>query len=427
MNEREPTTKQVIAFTVLLSFIASILGTILTIGVLGPVLGWDQDGQGGPLIFNKPKLLEKITETVLEKETVERIERADELVVKVVESASPAVVSIVATKDVPVIEKFFVDPFAGDPFFKQFFGEGGSGFQVPQFRQKGTERREVSSGTGFIVSKDGLVITNKHVVSDADAQFTALLNDGSKRNAKVLARDPLHDLAVLKIDGEGYSPLPLGDSTGVKIGQTAVAIGNALGEFRNTVSVGVVSGLQRTVIASNGNAEPETLQELIQTDAAINPGNSGGPLINIRGEVIGVNTAVASGAENIGFAIPVNQAKTALQSVQKTGKIIYPFLGVRYTVITRERAEKEKLPKDYGVLVSDGPSGEAAIVAGSPAEKAGIKKGDIILEIQGERIDQTRSLSSILQKYHVGDEIALKIFRGEKEIELKTTLTERKI
>src|SRR3989344_3046066 len=219
MNEREPTTKQVIAFTVLLSFIASILGTILTIGVLGPVLGWDQDGQGGPLIFNKPRQLEKI----IEKETIERVERADELVVKVVESASPAVVSIVATKDVPVIEKFFVDPFA---------------------------------------------------------------------------RDPLHDLAILKIDGEGYSPLHLGDSTGVKIGQTVVAIGNALGEFRNTVSVGVVSGLQRTVIASSGNAEPETLQELIQTDAAINPGNSGGPLINIRGEVIGVNTAVASGAEN---------------------------------------------------------------------------------------------------------------------------------
>ena len=423
MNEREPTTKQVIAFTILLSFIASILGTILTIGVLGPVLGWDQDGQGGPLIFNKPRQLEKI----IEKETIERVERADELVVKVVESASPAVVSIVATKDVPVIEKFFVDPFAGDPFFKQFFGDGGSGFQVPQFRQKGTEKREVSSGTGFIVSKDGLTITNKHVVSDTDAEFTALLNDGSKRNVKVLARDPLHDLAILKIDGEGYSPLHLGDSTGVKIGQTVVAIGNALGEFRNTVSVGVVSGLQRTVIASSGNAEPETLRELIQTDAAINPGNSGGPLINIRGEVIGVNTAVASGAENIGFSIPINKAKTALQSVQKSGKIIYPFLGVRYTVITRERAEKEKLPKDYGVLVSDGPNGEAAIVAGSPADKAGIKKGDIILEIQGERIDQTHSLSSILQKYHVGDEIALKIFRDGKEIEFKATLTERKI
>jgi len=145
MNEREPTTKQVIAFTVLLSFIASILGTILTIGVLGPVLGWDQDGQGVPMIFNKPRQLEKI----IEKETIERVERADELVVKVVESASPAVVSIVATKDVPVIEKFFVDPFAGDPFFKQFFGEGGSGFQVPQFRQKGTEKREVSSGTAL--------------------------------------------------------------------------------------------------------------------------------------------------------------------------------------------------------------------------------------------------------------------------------------
>lgn len=420
MNEKEPSTKQLIAFTVLLSFIASILGTILTVGVLLP--GADAGGTSGPLIFNKPRLLEKITEKVLEKETIERVERQDELIVKVVESASPAVVSIVATKDVPVIERYFVDPFEGNPFF----GEGGSGFQIPQFRQKGTEKREISSGTGFIVSKDGLIITNRHVVSDTSAEFTALLNDGSKRTAKVLARDPLHDLAIMKIEGKDYPTIPLGNSQEVKIGQGVVAIGNALGEFRNTVSVGVVSGLGRTVVAGGAGIESETLQELIQTDAAINPGNSGGPLINIRGEVIGVNTAVASDAENIGFAIPIEKAKRALASVQKSGKIIYPFLGVRYTAITRERAEAEKLAKDYGALVSKGPGGEAAVVLGSPAEKAGIKEGDIILEIQGERIDQLHTLASILQKYHVGDEVTLKVFRDGKESEFKATLTERK-
>lgn len=412
MSDREPTTKQLIAFTVILSFIASIFGTILTLGVISPTLGF-ADSDGGPITFNKPTLLEKITETITQKETVERVIGQDEAIVKVVESASPAVVSIVATKDVAVIEQYFIDPF------------GNSGFQIPQYRERGTEKREVSSGTGFLVSKDGLIMTNKHVVSDSAAEFTAFFNDGSKRVAKILARDPLHDLAILKVEGTDYPSLELGDSPGVKIGQTVIAIGNALGEFRNTVSAGVVSGLERSVVAGGG-MNTETLQELIQTDAAINPGNSGGPLLDIHGKVIGINTAVAAGAENIGFAIPINKAKTALASVQKSGKIIYPFLGVRYTLITKDRAEEEKLPKDYGVLIADGPAGETAIVPGSPAEKAGLKKGDIILEIQGERIDQSHSLASVIQKYGVGDTISLKLFRDGKEIELKATLAERK-
>ena len=410
MNEQEPSTRQIVIFTIVLSFIASIIGTILTLGVIGPVFG--SDDSGGPITFNKPKFLEKITETVLEKETVEKVQRQDEAVVKVVEAASPAVVSIVATKDVPKLE--------------QFLGVDEFGLPLPLVRQNGTVKREVSAGTGFLVSKDGMIVTNKHVVSDAEAEFTVFLNDGSKRSAKVLARDPLNDLAILKIDGSNYASLPLGDSSGIKIGQTVIAIGNALGEFRNTVSLGVVSGLQRTVVAGNGLGGAEILQELVQTDAAINPGNSGGPLINIYGEVIAINTAVASNAENIGFAIPIHKVKTAIESVQKSGKIIYPFLGVRYTPITKERAEAEKLPKDYGVLVSDSPKGEAAVVPGSPAEKAGIKKGDIILELNGQRIDQNRSLASTLQTHHVGDEISLKIFRDGKEMEVKAVLTERK-
>lgn len=422
-EEQQPTTRQIALFTVLLSFIVSMIGTALSLGILGPLLGTG-DAAGGPIQFNKPGILERIRETVTEKEITERIFRQDELVVKVVEDASPAVVSIVATKDVPVVERFFVDPFADDPFFRDFFG-GGSGLRVPQFRQKGTEKQEVSSGTGFIVSADGLILTNRHVVSDTEAEFTVFLNDGRKKSAKVIARDSFQDIAVLKIDGADMPAVLLGDSTGVKIGQSVIAIGNALGEFRNTVSVGVVSGLQRSVVASGRGVGSEVLQELIQSDAAINLGNSGGPLLNLRGEVIGINTAVAQGAENIAFAIPINKAKRGLTSVKKFGKIVHPFLGVRYRIVTKDLAEEKKLGRDSGVLLV-GVTDEPAVVNGSPAEKAGLKEGDIILELNGERIDAAHSLASLLEKYQSGDEISLKVFREGKEFEAKAKLEERK-
>lgn len=421
MDENHPTTKQIILFTLLLSFIVSIGGTVLTLGLLGPLAGAEG---GGPIVFQKPRILEQITEPIKEKEVSERILRQDELVVVVVREASPAVVSVVATKDVPVIERFFVDPFADDPFFREFFGDGGSGFRVPQLRQKGTEKQEIGAGTGFIVSQDGFVLTNKHVVSDSSADYTVLMNDGSKKPAKVLARDPLQDLAVLKIEGSDLSFVKLGDSSGVAIGQTVIAIGNALGEFSNTVSVGVVSGLQRSIIA-RGSRGAEALQELIQTDAAINPGNSGGPLLNLRGEVIGINTAVAQGAENIGFTIPINNAKRALASVQQSGTIVYPFLGVRYVAITKSLAEEQKLGRNYGVLVA-GSEGEPAVVPGSPAAKAGLKEGDIILEIASERVDVNKTLAALIQSRQVGEKVTLKVFRDGKEFEVKVTLEERK-
>ena len=424
MEDQQPTTRQIVLFTVVLSFIVSVIGTVLSLGIVGPLLGVGEAG-GGPIQFNKPKILEKITEKITERETTERILRQDELVVKVVEEASPAVVSIVATKDVPVIERFFVDPFGDDPLFRGFFGEGGSGFSIPQFRQKGTEKQEVSAGSGFIVSADGLVLTNRHVVSDPQADFTVLMNDGRKKAAKVLARDPAQDLAVLKIEGADLPLVRLGDSSGIKIGQTAIAIGNALGEFRNTVSTGVISGLQRSVVASGGGGGPETLQELIQTDAAINPGNSGGPLLNLRGEVIGINTAIARGAENIGFAIPIDKAKRDLESVKAHGRIVHPFLGVRYMLVTKDIAAEKKIGRDYGVLLIRGEN-EPAVVADSPAAKAGIKEGDIILEFNGEIINPDRTLASLIQKYQVGDEVSLKVFRDNKEFEVKVKLEERK-
>lgn len=418
MDEIKITSRQLVLFAVVLSFVVSVLGTILALGVLGPLFGFFAQTDTSPFVFNRPKIIEKIIGEE------KKIPSHEELIIQAVEQTSPAVVSIVATKDVPVVEQYDIDPFS-DPFFRQFFGGSGSGIKVPQYRQKGTENREISSGSGFVVSADGMIVTNKHVVADTDAEYTVFLNDGSKKSATILARDPIQDIAILKIEATGLAAVRLADSSRIKIGQTVVAIGNALGEFRNTVSVGVVSGLHRSVIASGSSVGTETLEELIQTDAAINPGNSGGPLLNTKGEVVGVNTAMASGAENIGFSIPINKVKRALESVKQTGRIIYPYLGVRYRLVTKEIAEKEKLGRDYGALVS--PSGtDLAVIVGGPAEKAGVKEGDIILTINDTRIDMDHSLLSVIQKYNVGDVVTLKIFREDKEIDLKATLEERK-
>ena len=417
IDENKITTRQIVLFTVVLSFMVSVFGTILALGILGPLFGFGEN-TGGPFVFHRPQILEKIIGTE------QKVFSQDELVVKTVRDNAPAVVSIVASKDVAVVEKYYVDPF-NDPFFEKFFGDNGSGVQIPQYRQKGIQKQDVSSGSGFIVSSDGMIVTNKHVVSDTEASYTVFLNDGSKKSANVLARDPIQDVAVLKIEASNLPVMKLGDSSLIKIGQTAIAIGNALGEFRNTVSVGVISGLHRSVVASGAPSGLESLEELIQTDAAINPGNSGGPLLNIEGQVIAINTAMASGAENIGFSIPINRVKKAINSVKKDGRIIYPFLGVRYTLITKEFAEKEKLAKDYGVLV--GASGQdPAVVPGGPADKAGIKAGDIILMVNGKRMSADNTLASLIQKHNVGDTLTLKIFRDKKEFDVKVTLEERK-
>lgn len=415
--------RQMIIFGVVLSFLTSLIGTTLVLGVFGRGSLGAQESVAPSYFFPRPKPSEKpvAPET---RDAIERIIRSDELVVQVVKDASPAVVSIVASKDVPVIERYFVDPFGSDPFFRQFFGDNPN-IQVPQLRQNGTKRQEVSAGSGFIVSADGFIVTNKHVVADAAADFTVLMNDGKKLSAKVLARDPVQDLAILQIAGSNLPFLKLADSSKIKIGQTVIAIGNALGEFRNTVSVGVVSGLQRSIVANGGADGPEALQELVQTDAAINPGNSGGPLINVYGEVIAINTAVASGAQSVGFAIPINKVKRDIESVRKTGKIIYPYLGVRYAPVTDELAKSLNLGRNYGALLgknTDGP----AVVPGGPADRAGLKEGDIILVVAGERIDMDHALSAIIQKYAVGEDISLTVFRDGKEMSVKVKLDERK-
>lgn len=233
-------------------------------------------------------------------------------VVSIVKKYSPAVVSIVATKDLPVLERIY-DPFRGfcdDPFFSQFFDCSNQS----EFRQRGTETRQVGAGTGFIVRSDGLIVTNKHVVLDEAASYTVITSDGTKYSAEVLARDPFQDLAVVKVEAQELPTVVLGDSDNLEIGQTVVAIGNALGQFSNSVSKGIISGLSRSITANSGEIS-ERLDKVIQTDTAINLGNSGGPLLNLRGEVIGINSAMVSGAQNVGFAIPVNHVKKVISDV----------------------------------------------------------------------------------------------------------------
>ena len=353
----------------------------------------------------------------------------EQKIINAIKDVSPAVVSIIVSKDLPVFEEQYINPFKE---FEQFFGEQ---LPIPQRRQTGTEKKEIGGGTGFIVSSDGMVLTNKHVVLDEGADYTVLTNDGKKFSAKVLARDALQDLAVLRIETEKildeagkltqkvFPVAKLGDSDKLQIGQTTIAIGNALGEFRNTISVGVISGLGRTITASGGGLV-ETIEDVIQTDAAINKGNSGGPLLNLKGEVIGINTATVLDAQNIGFAIPVNKAKRDIRQIKSLGKIVYPFLGIRYVIITEKIQQENNLSVSYGALV-EGGNGEPAIGPGSAAEKAGLLEKDIILEFNGEKITADNSLAKIIQKYSPGDEVNLKILRGETEIIVSVTLGER--
>jgi len=328
----------------------------------------------------------------------------DSQIIKIVESSKDSVVSVVISKDLPVYENYL------DEFW--FF---------PRRRQVGTELRQVGAGTGFFVSSDGMIITNRHVVEDENASYTVILNDGTKRDAKVLARDTVLDIAFLKIDGNNYKPLPLGSSEELKVGQTVIAIGNALGEFSNSVSMGIISGLGRNIVASDSTGQrAERLNDVIQTDASINVGNSGGPLLDIAGNVIGVNVAVASNAENIGFAIPVDLVKDLMSRFNAEGVIERPVLGVRYQINNQSIAQKNKIPVDYGAIVVKGQrAGELAVIPGSPADKAGILENDIILEINGEKVTEESPLLSLIQKYKIDDEINIKIWRKGDEINLK--------
>lgn len=330
----------------------------------------------------------------------------ESLIISVTEESMPSVVSIIIEKTAGSIyesDLFSVIPYYGD--------------------QNSLE--QVGAGTGFFVSADGLIITNKHVVADENAVYSILTNDGEKYTVDILSKNPVQDVAILKINnGESkvFKPLTLGDSSTIKLGQTAIVIGNVLGEFQNTLSVGVISGLERTVVAQ-GNGMVEKLEDIIQTDAAINQGNSGGPLLNSKGEVVGINTAVSLQGESIGFAIPINVAKRDLEQILNEGKISYPFLGIRYIIINDDYKDEYEVTENYGAfIIFSEDNEESSVIPDSPADKANLKEGDLILEVNSKKVDEKNTLTKIMLNYFPNDEVVLKVLRDGEEILVPVTL-----
>jgi S1-C subfamily serine protease len=274
-------------------------------------------------------------------------------------------------------------------------------------------------GTGFVISKDGLIVTNKHVVVDTQAKYKVVIGKDEVVEVINIYRDPINDLAILKVNKMDLTPVDLGDSDKLKVGQTVIAIGTALGEFRSTVTKGVISGLGRGITAGSVETGAEKLDDVIQVDAAINPGNSGGPLFNSSGEVIGVNVAVSQNGQSIGFALPINLIKTSVDNFRNTGEFDRPYLGVAYKIISKEVASANKI--SVGAYIQ-------TVGKDSPAEKAGLKVGDIITEIDGQKITdgQDLSVAKIVNQKKIGDVLKIKYVRNGEEGETNVTL-EKKI
>lgn len=350
-------------------------------------------------------------------------------VVQVVKNATPAIVSIIITKDLPKIRKYYIQPF------DELLGPYGQ--PIPQYRQEGKQKVKIGGGSGFFVGSEGIILTNRHVIVSPDVDYTIITADEKEYKAEILARDPVHDVAIIKLKdtkGKKFSFLELGNSETIELGQSVIAIGNALGAFRNTVSTGVVSGLSRFITAHDGiSGHAAELRGLVQTDAAINPGNSGGPLLDYDGKVIAINVAIVMGAQNIGFAIPISNARKDLKDLKKHGRIIQPFLGVRYIQINKALQEgfatrfNVRLPVDYGALVIREPGiGDPAVVPDSPAAKAGLTENDIILEFNKTKITEKHPLQELIHKHKPGDTMEMKVLRGEKIGTTTITLEERK-
>lgn len=318
----------------------------------------------------------------------------EEAVIKAYENTLPAVVSIIVSRKLTDI-----------------FGT--------------TSVQDVGGGTGFFISTDGYIVTNKHVVANDNVDYTVITSAGKEYVASVLARDPAYDIAIVKIEGNGFTPAKLGNSDKIRIGQTVIAIGNVLAEFRNTVTRGIVSGIGRTISATGGGIS-ETIENAIQTDASINPGNSGGPLVNMQGGVIGMNTAINRAGEALGFAIPINIIHQTVNNFLQHGRIVHSYLGVRYVMLNKNLARANNLRIYQGAFVLlPNLTGGTGVVPGSPAAAADIQPGDIILAINNEILTANKSLSGLITKYKPGDQITLKVLRAGREIMLKATLTER--
>lgn len=371
--------------------------------VLGGATGaWiqsnNQSGVIGGTLSNQKKLVTK----------------QSQLISQIAKTVGPSVVSVnVSITDTSQT----VDPFS------QFFGGGGSG---------GSQSQE-AAGTGIIVSSDGVIVTNRHVVPKGTTRVSVTLSDGTElKNVKVIGRssdsDSL-DVAFLKItDAKGHklTPAVIGDSAQVQVGDDVVAIGNALGQFQNTVTSGIISGYGRSVQAGDSSGQTsatENLDNLFQTDAAINEGNSGGPLVNLNGQVIGINTAIAGNAQNIGFAIPINDVRGLIDRVLKTGKFERPYIGVRYVPLTADIAEQFDLKTTQGAYIVPSVDGSSSpILAEGPAAQAGIEEGDVITEVAGHKVDEKHSLTSLLAQHQPGDRVTLTVVRGDETKHIDVTL-----
>ncbi len=338
---------------------------------------------------------------------VREILKEENAVINVVDKVTPSVVTVGVKKTQRFINR---DSFSFDPF-----GLFGPQLQ-PEIREKQIEQ---DIGSGFILSEEGLVVTNKHVINDLQAEYTVITSSDEELKVEKIYRDPINDLAILKVTpGSELQPIELGDSDNLKVGQVVIAIGTALGEFRSTVTTGVISGLGRGINAGTPfSGISEELNNVIQTDAAINPGNSGGPLLDSLGRVIGVNVAVSQSGENIGFAIPINLVKESIDNFEATGKFSRGFLGVRYQMLDKKTAILNSVPQGAYVV---------EIVPDSPAEKAGISENDIVVEIDGEKLTEKNGLSEIISKKKVGTEIVIKVYKNGETVDLRAVLEEVK-
>ncbi|PJC34218.1 hypothetical protein CO051_00210 [Candidatus Roizmanbacteria bacterium CG_4_9_14_0_2_um_filter_39_13] len=338
----------------------------------------------------------EITET-------QKIVSEESIVIDIVERSLPSVVTIGISKKTQTQGSIEIDP--NNPF-------------SPFRRVEGEEKTiEQNIGSGFIISKDGIIITNKHVVFDTKASYTVLTDGKEEYDVTKIYRDPLNDLAILKIEATDLVPLALGDSSKLKLGQLAIAIGTPLGEFQNTITTGIVSGLGRGITAGSPfQGFVEELSNVIQTDAAISPGNSGGPLLNSSGQVVGVNTAIAGDGQNIGFAIPVNVVKELISTFESQGGTFErPYIGVRYNMVDKRTAMLNEVVE--GAFIE-------TVIKDSPADLAGVKEEDIITRVDGKKLDgeNEQSLAKIILNKKVGDTMDLDVWRDGKVLQITITL-----
>lgn len=337
-------------------------------------------------------------------------------ITKTISKVLPAVVSINIKKDAKTVEREF----------SHVNGKKNT-FQIPEEKIDAHGMVQVDGGSGFFVDANGIILTNKHVISEPGGVYSVLTNDGREFPAELVARDPMNDVAILRVTAKEKFPyLKLGDSVALKLGMEVLTFGNALGLFENSVSYGIISGLSRSITAKTDTKRTQEMRGLIQTDAAINPGNSGGPLTNADGEVIGINTAIIAGAQNICFAIPVHTAKRDLFELKKHGKIRRPLLGVHYLLLNKDLQEKKNFPVSHGALVAREYTFEKAVYPHGPADHAGIKEGDIITEWNGKKITFHTSILDYLEESEVGEEITLTLLRDNEPLEKKLILGERK-